>query len=125
MAAKVLNLHERVRRSRGRASRTDTANAKVTHAEREELERAAGAAEKFLSEWAREVLLKAARGTHTERATFTEVVALRLLLTNMLKPGPKEPTAEDYEKLLNEIRITKHSTANALLQQYPDPLGGN
>ena len=41
--------------------------------------------ESLLSEWAREVLLREARRS-TDDAVFTELVATRMLLVNLIKP---------------------------------------
>lgn len=120
MTVQVLKLEDRLRRSKGRTGRTRSANAKVTADEQDELERAAAAEGKALSEWAREVLLREARARVTERATFTEVVALRKLLSSALTVllAGKTMPQEQYAVLLAEIRDTKHTAAREVLEQY-------
>jgi hypothetical protein len=61
------------------------ASAKVTRQEQMELEQTARAEGKALSEWAREVLLREARRSDHD-AVFTEIVATRMLLVNLIKP---------------------------------------
>ena len=125
MEAQRLELDERVRRSKGRTSRNRVANTRVTQEEQDELESAAKAEGKALSEWAREVLLHEARARHTDRALFTEVVALRLLLHNVLRPRSTDLSPDEFDKLVTEIRSSKHTTATELLKQYSNPFGGN
>ena len=59
--AAPIDFETQLRRSQGRTSRKIVASAKVTEAERGELDAAAKAEGKALSEWAREVLLREAR----------------------------------------------------------------
>ena len=123
MATNVLQLNDRIRRSRGRGSRTQTANAKVTNDEYEELQGAAKTAGKSLSEWSRDVLLNEARAKHTERATFTEIIAIKLLLMNALAPRKTPQSPAEFEQTLEKIRFAKHGSATDLLRQYTNPLG--
>ena len=125
MATPTLQIEDRIRRSKGRSSRNRMANARVTQEEQVELERAAQNEGKALSEWAREVLLREARGRVTDRAMFTEVIALRQLLTSTLRfvATGKAMTEAQYDQVTTELRSKKHSTALEVLEQYA-ALGG-
>ena len=115
-----LGISSRLRRSRGRPGRVIAASTKVTQDEQTELEGAAKREGKAFSEWAREVLLREARSGGKDTALFTEVVALRMSLTAVLRNlavGDKM-TPESYAKVQAEVRITKHDTARDVLAQY-------
>ena len=115
-----LGIAERLRRTRGRPGRRTVASTKVTRQEQDELETAAKREGKVLSEWAREVLLEAARGTRTDPAVFTELVALRMLVMMTLRPialGDKV-SPEAYEQILAEVRNGKQDAAREMLSQY-------
>lgn len=113
------SLEGRVRRSRGRLSRNSVASAKVTTREQDELESAARREGKALSEWAREVLLREARSSETD-AVFSEVVALRMMLSRLLRPVccGQTMTAEAFAAELQNIRNTKQQVAQDIRQQY-------
>ena len=115
-----LGIASRIRRSRGRGGRVFPAMSKVTKEERDELEAAAKREGKALGEWGREVLLKAARGTRTDPAVFTELVALRMLVMMALRPialGEKL-NPEAYEQILAEVRNGKQDAAREMILQY-------
>lgn len=115
----VTAFDDRIRRSRGRLSRTVVASAKVTKTELNELEAAAGAEDKALSEWAREVLLKEARRAKDD-ALFIEVVAIRTLLNYMLRPVAmgEVVTLEEYTEILDSVRDKKRETGQQVMNQY-------
>ena len=119
------DLDERIRRARGRASRVHTATVKVTGQEREELEAAAKKAGQALSEWSREVLLREARGRRSELALFTEVVAVRMLLDELLPHAASgdKLTTQQVDAAMAEVRSAKHRNARTLLDEYNNPLG--
>ncbi len=110
---------ERIRRSTSRNSRTHIASAKVTNDEKAELENAASHNGKTLSEWAREVLLTAARDQVADPA-FTEVVAMRMLLNSVLRrlACGETMTAEAFNTEMQSIRTAKHKAAEEVMQQY-------
>jgi hypothetical protein len=121
-AGDSLNLDARLSRSRGRSSRTYVASAKVTKAEQRELEMAAQMTGKALSEWAREVLLREARGSRAD-ALFTEVVAMRMMLNKLLRPLTcgEAITPDDFTTCMATIRTTKQKVAQEIMQQYLTP----
>jgi len=119
MQTKTLNLDERLRRSLGRSPRNRIANARVTEEERVELEAAAGAQGKALGEWARDVLLQSARRSKDD-VFFTELIATRMLLLNILRPlamGEKF-TPEQFGKLTEKVRSEKRKVAKEVMEQY-------
>ena len=113
------DLNVRLARSAGRTGRDRMANARVTAKEQRELHEAARAQGKSLSEWAREVLLQEARRS-TDDAVFTELVATRMLLVNLIKPlilGEKvSPTW--ITEAMGMVRREKHKAAQEVMQQY-------
>jgi hypothetical protein len=114
-----LGIESRLRRSRGRSSRCGVASARVTIAEQEELERAAKSKGQALSEWAREVLLREAR-RRDDDALFTEVVATRMLLNNILMPlaNGQKITPEGFAMIMAKVRTEKRKAAREVMQQY-------
>jgi hypothetical protein len=114
-----LDFDQRLRRSKGRASRDCMANARVTEDEQKELAAVAKSEGKALSEWAREVLLREARSSRTD-ALFTEVIATRMLLNLVLKSIAcgEVMTAEVFSSVLANVRTTKHQAATDVMEQY-------
>lgn len=119
MTSVPLDITKRIRRSRGRSGRTIAATAKVTRAEHEELEGFATTNGKALGEWAREVLLREARSTGAD-PLFSEVMALRMMLANLLRPVccGEIITAEVFDAYLQNIRETKQQVALDVRRQY-------
>ncbi len=118
----AIDLASRLRRTRGRTSRTVVASTKVTRAEQSELEMAAGTEGKALSEWAREVLLREARSPKHD-AVFTELVSMRMLLNNVLKvvATGQKMTVENFQEIQTGIRGDKRKVAADLMRQYTQP----
>ena len=115
----TLDLNERLRRSQGRSGRIFSANVKLTRAELTTLEAEARSEQKALGEWAREVLLREARSTGPD-ALFSEVVALRMMLNELLRPVccGQTITGEAFDAHLYNIRQTKQQVAQDIWQQY-------
>ena len=111
---------DRIRRSHGRLARTAIASAKVTVDERRELEAAAKREGKALSEWAREMLLRRARRGSPDDAAFTEIIALRMFVNNVLRElaTGKTMTPEAFAQVLSEVRANKVEAAQTVLSQY-------
>jgi hypothetical protein len=97
-------------------------SSRATADEHQELEAAAKAEGKALSEWSREVLLREARSPRLN-ALFTEVVATRMLLNLVLKPIAcgKKMTEEEFSGVLTNVRTGKRKAASDVLQQYTAP----
>lgn len=109
----------RIHRSQGRTGRTFSANVKLTEAELSEVAIAARNQHKALGEWGREVLLREARRPSGD-AIFTELIATRMLLVNLLKPlalGEKV-TAAWITEAMTMVRKEKHKAAQEVMQQY-------
>ena len=119
MEPKEFSFEEQLRRSKGRPSRDRIASSRVTTEELIELENAAKAEGKALSEWARETLLSEARRPK-DNPIFTEVVAIRTLLNYMLRPIAMGEviTLEQYTEILDNVRDRKRETARSVMNQY-------
>lgn len=119
------NLFEkRLGRRKLRESRSQSLGTKLTFDEERELEQAAQREGKTASEWAREVLLKEARRMKDD-PLFTELVSVKLLLVNFLKPiavGQKI-TLEQFAEIQTTIRKGKRKAAQEIMQQYTLPQG--
>lgn len=114
-----LDIAERMRQQRGRDPRSQSIATRFTKAEESLLARAARNDGRPLREWAREVLLREARRTGDD-ALFTEVVAMRVLLNNVLRPlalGQKM-TPESFNEVLTKVRTEKRIAAREVMQQY-------
>jgi hypothetical protein len=122
-----LGITARLSRSRGRTSRDQMANARVTRDEQRELVEAARADGKALSEWAREVLLERARGGANSGTVFTELIALRMLINNVLRSIVlgRTMSEKEYAQLIAEVKSNKHSAAADVLTQYQDGKRGS
>ena len=118
--AEDFGISSRIRRSEGRAARTENANARLTRQELDALKASAAAQGKALGEWTREVLLRESSRAETERALFTELTALRLLMTNVLRPLAlgETLTPQSFQAILTGVRKDKHDAARDLLAQY-------
>jgi uncharacterized protein (DUF1778 family) len=120
----TISMDVRLARSTGRTGRDRMANARVTAKEQRELHDAAHAQGKSLSEWAREILLREARRSQDD-AVFTELVATRMLLVNLIKPlilGEKvSPTW--ITEAMTMVRKEKHKAAQDVMQQYTQNAG--
>jgi hypothetical protein len=120
------DLEARIRRSHGRGSRDCVANTRVTREEQRELEAAAAREGKALSEWGREVLLREARKGASDSAVLTELIALRMLMSTVLRTVAlgERLSPEAYAQVLAEVRANKHDTARDVLSQYQTRTGG-
>ena len=121
----IISFESRLQRSRGRTGRTHSANVKLTKDELAELEAIAQFEKKALGEWAREVLLREARRSDGD-AVFTEIVATRMLLVNLIKPLilGKLVTSEWITEAMSAVRREKRRAAQEVMQQYTDDAKG-
>jgi hypothetical protein len=64
-------------------------------------------------EWIRDVILKEMREGSTNDPSLAEILGVRLLLVNVLRPlaAGQRLTPEAFDKLLDEISEAKHSLA--------------
>jgi hypothetical protein len=80
--------------------------------------RAAAAAGKSDSEWAREVLLREAR--RSDDPLFIELIATRMVLLNLLKPLAMGQivSPDDFIRISASVRSDKRKVAYEIQQQY-------
>jgi hypothetical protein len=115
-----LGIEDRLRRTEGRPSRTRSIASRFTPDEEKELKTAAKASGRFTAEWAREVLLCAARTRRSDAAVITEVVALRMLVSTVLRSIVLRETltADAFTQILSDVRSGKHDATRDVLNQY-------
>src|SRR6266446_2525453 len=97
--------------------RTKSISTKVTHEEYAQFEVLAG--EQTISEWAREVLLKATKPNAGEQTMLAEVLALRTILLNIhfaVSQG-QTLTAEQMQELIGHADQNKLSKARQRLAE--------
>ena len=122
----LLNLSETSRKKgavRGRESRNQSLNTKLTRTELAAVEAASQADGRALGEWVREAILKAARASSTGVGTdhlMTEIVALQLFLTDVLSPVAcgDRMSAQQYQELMRNVKTNKHRAAREVIAQY-------
>jgi hypothetical protein len=106
-----------------REFRTVTASTKVTDQELCELEQAAASRGVRLGEWVRDVLLREARSpsdTVSPAHLMIEIIGLQLFLTNALAPVVcgEHISAEQYEELMRNVKVTKRRAAQEVIAQH-------
>ena len=113
------NIIARMSEQRGRESRCQSLATRFTRAEERELAQAARQDGKTLREWSREVLLREARRSKDD-ALFTETIATRMLLVNLLRPLllREAVTTETISDIMAGVRQQKHETAREVMKQY-------
>jgi hypothetical protein len=101
---------------RGRESRTQSLNTKLTPTEFAAVEVAAAAHGCALGEWVRDVILRDLRGGPASDPSLAEILGVRLLLVNVLRPlaAGQRLAPEAFDKLLDEISEAKHQLAGKL-----------
>jgi hypothetical protein len=108
---------------RGRESRNQSLNTKLTRTEFAAVEAASEAEGCALSEWVREAVLRAARTSSVTVGTdhlMTEIVALQLFLTDVLSPVAcgQRMSAEQYQGLMRKVKTNKQRAAREVIAQY-------
>jgi len=101
---------------RGRESRNQSLNTKLTPTEFAAVQVAAAAHGCALGEWVRDVILRELRGGSASDPSLAEILGVRLLLVNVLRPLAAGQTLapEAFDKLLDEISEAKHQLAGKL-----------
>jgi hypothetical protein len=71
------------------------------------------------SEWMRDVILRELRKSPVSDASLAEILGVRLLLVNVLRPlaAGQKLTPEAFDKLLDEISAAKHELAGKLVSE--------
>ena len=106
---------------RGRESRNQNLNTKLTETEFRAVARASAADGKTTGEWLRDLALRKLRSgvNDTELVALSEIVGVRLLLVNVLRSigAGQKLSAEAFDKLLDEIGVTKYDLATKLIAE--------
>jgi hypothetical protein len=121
----VLNMETTRRRGaiKGRESRNQTLNTKLTPSEAAAIEAASQADGKAVGEWLRDLALRELRSDGLRSlALMGEIAALRLLLINTLEPllrGDKM-TPDQFKEMLRYVKTNKRKAAADMLASYAE-----
>ena len=90
--------------------------AKLTKEERRSITEFATSQGLARGEWIRDVILREIRGGSASDPNLAEILGVRLLLVNVLRPlaAGQRLTPEAFDKLLDEISEAKHALAGKL-----------
>src|SRR5713101_5990234 len=90
--------------------------AKLTKEERAKVTEFAKSQGLARGEWIRDVILREMRGASASDPSLAEILGVRLLLVNVLRPlaAGQRLTPEAFDKLLDEISDAKHKLADRL-----------
>ena len=90
--------------------------AKLTKEERERVTEFARSEGLARGEWIRDAILKEMRGDSASDPSLAEILGVRLLLVNVLRPlaAGQRLTPDAFDKLLDEISDAKHQLAAKL-----------
>ena len=93
--------------------------AKLTREERRAVTEFARSQGLARGQWIRDVILAELRGVSLQNASLAEVLGIRLLLVNVLRPlvAGQKLTPEAFDKLLDEISTAKHELAGKLASE--------
>src|ERR1700677_396413 len=97
--------------------RSATVCLKLTQQEVQLLDQIATAKGMARSEWMRDVILRELRGDSANDPSLAEILGVRLLLVNVLRPlaAGQRLAPEAFDKLLDEICDTKHQLAGKVV----------
>ena len=107
------------RQNEGHESKSESLATRFTKAEVGTLAKAAAASGKTVRAWSRDVLIREARRSQ-EDMLFTELIATRMILLNLLKPLAmgQQVTTEDFARISATVRTDKRKVAQEIQQQY-------
>jgi hypothetical protein len=93
--------------------------AKLTREERRAVTEFARSQGLARGQWIRDVILAELRGVSVQNAPLAEILGVRLLLVNVLRPlaAGQRLTPEAFDKLLDEISTAKHELAGKLASE--------
>jgi hypothetical protein len=99
--------------------RNTTRCLKLTEEEARLLDQVATAKGVARSEWMRDVILRELRFEPAPDASLAEILGVRLLLVNVLRPlaAGQSMSLEAFDKLLDQISNLKHELAGKLLAE--------
>jgi hypothetical protein len=108
---------------RGRESRDQSLNTKLTLTEFAAVKAASEADGRAIGEWAREVILKEVHASSVSLGAehlMTEIIGLQLFLTNALTPivCGEHISSEQYEELMRNVKTNKRRAAQEVIAQY-------
>lgn len=103
----------------GPESKSESLATRFTPTEVNTLKKAAASAGVTVRAWSRAVLLREARRS-SEDMLFTELIATRMILLNLLKPlAMGQPvTPEDFARISATVRSDKRKVAQEIERQY-------
>ena len=113
----LLAQHNDSERTQGKTVfRNATVCLKLTQQEVKLLDQLATAKGVARSEWMRDVILRELRGDSANDPSLAEILGVRLLLVNVLRPlaAGQVLAPEAFDKLLDEISEAKHALAGKL-----------
>ena len=113
----LLAQHNDSERTQGKTVfRNATVCLKLTQQEVKLLDQLATAKGVARSEWMRDVILRELRGDSANDLSLAEILGVRLLLVNVLRPlaAGQVLAPEAFDKLLDEISEAKHALAGKL-----------
>lgn len=109
----------RISRLKGRSQRTQSIGTKLTPQEESDALSAAENDGKVPSEWVRDLIMRELRNSSAADAMLAEVLGVRLLLVNVLRPlaSGQKLSAEAFDKLLDDIGATKYELATKVVTE--------
>ena len=113
----LLAQHSDSKKTQGKTVfRNATVCLKLTQQEVQLLDQIATAKGMARSEWMRDVILRELRGDPANDPSLAEILGVRLLLVNVLRPlaAGQRLTPEAFDQLLDEISEAKHQLAGKL-----------
>lgn len=121
MSTGDLGIAKRLGRLKSGDSRTKTVGSRLSGSEERELIAAAERDGRNVSEWSREVLLREARRSKDD-PLFTEVIAIRMFLNNLLGPiaAGQTVTEKNYQEIMANVRLSKRNAAQEVMRQYTE-----
>jgi hypothetical protein len=101
------------------AHRIFPVTAKLTKQERRAITDFARSQGLARGQWIRDVILAELRGVPADNTSLAEVLGIRLLLVNVLRPlaAGHKLTPEAFDKLLDDISTAKHELAGKLTSE--------
>ena len=125
MAVSAIETTRRKGTVKGRETRSQSLNTKLTYSEAAAVEAASRAEGKTVGEWLRDVALHELLSGQTQAPSFavlTEIAGLRLLLINTLElmlRGEKM-TPEQFKEMLRYVKTNKRKAAADMLASYAE-----
>lgn len=116
----LLKTKQEIQSNHGReALRIFPVTAKLTKQERKAVTDFAQSQGVARGQWIRDVILAELRRASSNNAALAELLGIRLLLVNVLRPlaSGQKLTPEAFDRLLDEISTAKHELAGRLISE--------